>query len=66
MTGLWRRLLKRFNQVEVGLPWEPDTQMGSQISKGQMAKILSYIDIGKEEGAKVLCGGFQVTEKWAG
>ena len=54
--------VKRFNQVEVGLPWEPDTQMGSQISKGQMAKILSYIDIGKEEGAKVLCGGFQVTE----
>ena len=54
--------VKRFNQVNVGLPWEPDTQMGSQISKGQMAKILSYIDIGKEEGAKVLCGGFQVTE----
>ena len=54
--------VKRFNQVKVGLPWEPDTQMGSQISKGQMAKILSYIDIGKEEGAKVLCGGFQVTE----
>ena len=54
--------VKRFNQVKVGLPWEEDTQMGSQISKGQMEKILKYVEIGKEEGATVLCGGTQVTE----
>ncbi len=54
--------VKRFNQVKVGMPWEEDTQMGSQISKGQMEKILKYVEIGKEEGATVLCGGFQVTE----
>ena len=54
--------VKRFNQVKVGLPWEADTQMGSQINRGQMEKILKYIEIGKEEGATVLCGGCQVTE----
>lgn len=54
--------VKRFNQVKVGLPWESDTQMGCQINKGQMEKILKYVEIGKEEGAQVLCGGYQVTD----
>ncbi len=55
--------VKRFGQVKVGLPWEADTQMGSQINKGQMEKILRYIEIGKEEGAKLLCGGEQAMEE---
>lgn len=54
--------VKRFEQVKVGLPWEADTQMGSQINRGQMNKILNYIQIGKEEGAEVLCGGYQITD----
>ncbi len=54
--------VKRFNKVKVGLPWEKDTQMGSQINKGQMKKILDYVEIGRQEGAKVLCGGVQVTD----
>lgn len=54
--------VKRFNDVKVGLPWESDTQMGCQISKRQMEKILGYVEIGKKEGAKVLCGGVQDTE----
>ena len=54
--------VKRFNQVKVGLPWEADTQMGSQINKGQMHKILRYVELAKEEGAKVLCGGVQDTD----
>ena len=54
--------VKRFDQVKVGLPWESDTQMGSQINRGQMNKILKYIEIGKEEGAAVLCGGYQITD----
>lgn len=36
--------------------------MGSQINRGQMNKILKYIEIGKEEGAAVLCGGYQITD----
>jgi aldehyde dehydrogenase (NAD+) len=54
--------VKRFNQVKVGLPWDENTQMGSQISKGHMKDILSYIEIGKSEGAAVLCGGEQILE----
>lgn len=55
-------VVKRFNEVKVGLPWEADTQMGSQINKRQMEKILDYVEIGKSEGAKVLCGGEQIKE----
>lgn len=51
-----------FSKVKVGMPWEDDTQMGSQIDERQMNKILSYIEIAKEEGGKVLCGGERYTE----
>ena len=51
-----------FNKVKVGMPWEDDTQMGSQIDERQMNKILSYIEIAKEEGGKVLCGGERYIE----
>ena len=53
---------KAFNHVKVGLPWEQDTQMGSQINEGQLKKILSYIDIAKSEGATIACGGERCTE----
>ena len=53
---------KRFNAVKVGMPWAADTQMGSQIDEGQLKKILSYVEIGKEEGAKVACGGARYDE----
>ena len=46
--------MKRFNAVKVGLPWESDTQMGCQISKRQMEKILGYVEIGKKEGIIML------------
>lgn len=51
-----------FSKVKVGMPWEDDTQMGSQIDERQMNKMLSYIEIAKEEGGKVLCGGERYTE----
>lgn len=54
--------VKRFHQVKVGMPWDPATQMGSQINEGQLKKILGYIEIGKAEGAKVACGGERATE----
>ena len=53
---------KCFNNVKVGMPWEQDTQMGSQINEGQLKKILSYVEIGKKEGAKVACGGERATD----
>ncbi len=54
--------VKQFNKVKVGLPWEADTQMGALISKSQLKKVLGYIDVAKEEGAHIACGGEAVTE----
>ena len=54
--------VKRFNAVKVGMPWLPETQMGAQINQHQMEKILNYIEIGKKEGATVLCGGTRDTD----
>ncbi len=50
-------LKTKFESVKVGLPWEPDTQMGSQIDNRQLEKILNYIAIGRAEGAQVITGG---------
>lgn len=53
--------VKRFQKVKVGLPWKADTQMGSLINQGQLKKVLKYVDIAKEEGATVACGGNRLT-----
>ena len=50
-------LKKKFESVKVGLPWEPDTQMGSQINKHHLEKILQYVEIGRKEGAQIITGG---------
>ncbi|HIT64507.1 MAG TPA: aldehyde dehydrogenase family protein, partial [Candidatus Ventrimonas merdavium] len=54
--------VKRFNAVKVGMPWEQETQMGAQINEHQVQHILEYIEIGKQEGAVVACGGERATE----
>ena len=43
--------------MKQGNPLHDSTMVGAQASNDQMEKILSYIDIGKQEGAKVLIGG---------
>lgn len=53
---------RRFRAVQVGMPWEQSTQMGPQINESQVKKILEYVEIGKSEGARVLCGGERATE----
>ncbi|MEV8377845.1 aldehyde dehydrogenase [Kribbella sp. NPDC056861] len=47
----------RTEAVKQGNPLDTDTMMGAQASNDQYEKILSYIDIGKAEGAKVITGG---------
>jgi len=54
--------VKRFNAVKVGLPWDPETQMASQINETQVKKILEYVEIGRKEGAVVACGGKRITD----
>ncbi|HEX7738500.1 MAG TPA: aldehyde dehydrogenase family protein [Marmoricola sp.] len=49
--------VKRVEAIKQGNPLDTDTMMGAQASNDQLEKILSYLDIGKQEGAKVLTGG---------
>jgi aldehyde dehydrogenase len=51
------RVIARTEAIVMGDPYDPNTMMGAQASNDQYEKILSYIKIGKEEGAKVLAGG---------
>jgi aldehyde dehydrogenase len=51
------RVIARTKAIKMGNPLADDTMMGAQASKDQYEKILSYFDIGKQEGAEVLTGG---------
>src|SRR6201995_4069131 len=51
------KALKRVAAIKQGSPLDSSTMLGAQASSEQMEKILSYIDIGKKEGAEVLTGG---------
>ena len=53
------RAIARTKQIVSGDPLDPATMIGAQASSEQLEKILSYIDIGKAEGAQVLTGGTQ-------
>ena len=53
------RVLKRVAAIKHGNPLDTDTMMGAQASKEQLTKIVSYLDLGKQEGAEVLIGGEQ-------
>ncbi len=51
------RALKRIKAIKQGNPLHEGTMLGAQASKEQMEKILSYIEIGQQEGAQLLTGG---------
>ena len=51
------RAVARVQQIVEGSPFDPATMIGAQASAEQMEKILKYLEIGKQEGAKVLTGG---------
>ncbi|MCH1413645.1 MAG: aldehyde dehydrogenase family protein, partial [Glaciecola sp.] len=51
------KVIERSKQIKRGNPLDTETMVGAQASKEQFDKIMSYIDIGKKEGAKVLIGG---------
>ncbi|PZU90272.1 MAG: aldehyde dehydrogenase, partial [Shinella sp.] len=53
------KAVKRVEAVRQGDPLDMSTMIGAQASSEQLQKILSYIDIGKQEGAKVLTGGYR-------
>ncbi|TPE50789.1 aldehyde dehydrogenase [Amaricoccus solimangrovi] len=51
------RAVKRVEAIKQGDPLDPSTMIGAQASSEQLEKILSYMDIGRQEGAEVLTGG---------
>lgn len=52
--------LKEVNALKVGPPMEADSKIGAVVSKPHMEKVLSYVEIAKEEGGKILTGGHQL------
>ena len=52
-----KRVLERVKAIKLGNPLDTECMMGAQCSLNQKEKILSYLKVGKEEGAQVLVGG---------
>jgi betaine-aldehyde dehydrogenase len=55
-------LVRRVKKIKVGAGAEADAQMGPVVSSDQLEKILRYIEIGKQEGARLAVGGNRMTE----
>ena len=55
------KLVERSNRVVVGQPLEESTQVGALIHAQHLESVLGYIEVGKQEGAKLVCGGVRIT-----
>ena len=55
-------LAKIFSEVKVGDPLDPNTQMGAVIYESQLKKVLSCVEKGKAEGARLVVGGKRLTD----
>lgn len=58
---LLNRLVERTKAIKIGDPRDIETQMGSLVSKEQLEKVMSFVEIGKNEGATLVIGGARVT-----
>jgi betaine-aldehyde dehydrogenase len=56
------KLVARVAKMRIGDPLDPMTQVGALISEEHMQKVLSYIEKGQAEGARIIAGGKRVTE----
>ncbi|MER2000900.1 MAG: aldehyde dehydrogenase family protein, partial [Lysinibacillus sp.] len=54
-----KRALERIKAIKIGNPLDTETMMGAQASQQQLDKIMSYMDVAKEDGAELLIGGYQ-------
>ena len=54
------RFVAATDKAKVSFPTDPDAKLGAIVSKSHMEKVLSYVDLAKEEGGTVLTGGVQV------
>ncbi|MGJ8594261.1 5-carboxymethyl-2-hydroxymuconate semialdehyde dehydrogenase [Sulfitobacter sp.] len=51
------KLIKRVNNIRVGHPLDPDTEVGPLIHKVHYDKVVGYFDIAREDGATIAAGG---------
>ena len=56
-------LVEKASKMIAGDPLDPATKLGAVVSEAHMNKILSCIDVAREEGARVLCGGGRLRPK---
>lgn len=52
------KVIQRVRNIKRGNPLDMDVQVGAQVSREQFDQIMSYLEIGKQEGAEVLTGGW--------
>jgi aldehyde dehydrogenase (NAD+) len=57
------RSAERARKRTVGDPFDPATEQGPQVDQAQFDKVMGFIDAGKREGAKLVCGGNRVGDK---
>ena len=57
------RMLEKARGHRVGDPFDPATEQGPQVSDEQFEKVMSYIESGRRDGARLLCGGARVGER---
>ncbi|MCI0883695.1 MAG: aldehyde dehydrogenase family protein, partial [Chloroflexi bacterium] len=53
-------LTKRADSIKVGDPLDPKTYMGPVVNDEQFERVMGYIDVGKDEGAKLVSGGERI------
>ncbi len=63
---LLEKIAPTFKSWPVGDPLKKETKIGAMIEEGHLGKVLSYIDIGKKEGANVVLGGNRVLKESGG
>src|ERR1019366_9400552 len=56
------RLGERTRRIRVGPPFDPASHIGPQASEKQLLKTLSYIEIGQQEGARLVAGGHRLVD----
>ncbi|KAH3834418.1 hypothetical protein DPMN_107742 [Dreissena polymorpha] len=61
ITEFLEKLVKRTKRMKIGDPFNDNTTVGATISRQQADKVLRYVNLAKQEGAEVLCGGQEVT-----
>lgn len=55
------RIAARAKSMRIGNGADPGTEMGPSVDESQFKTVLSYIDIGREDGARLVCGGSRAT-----